>query len=62
MDAWTVEMYVNNVSQWVMYTWLTGTLFAGVSTPQSSSIATANFWATTMTYTAPSGFNQWLYN
>lgn len=61
MDWWTITMYKNNTSQWTMYSSLTGTLFPSISLFWVSSLS-ANFWASTMTYTAPAGYNQWLYN
>lgn len=62
MTAWTLEAYKNNVSQWVMYTWLSGTLYPMISLYWTSPTMTANFWATTMTYTAPTWYNQWFYS
>lgn len=60
MTAWTITMYLNNVSQWVMYSGLTGTIYPVFSMYWASAIT--NFGATTMTYTAPSWYNQWFYN
>lgn len=62
MDAWTLVCYRNNVSQWTIYSWLTGTIYPMCAVYSASPTITANFWATTMAYTAPAGFNQWLYN
>lgn len=61
MDAGTIEMYKNNVSQGTMYTGLTGTLYPAVSIDNATINWTANFGATTMAYTAPSGYNQGLF-
>lgn len=62
MDNWTITMYKNNTSQWTMYTWITWTIYACCSSLDNWWVFTANFWATTMAYTAPSWYNQWLYN
>ena len=62
MWAWTLEVYKNNVYQWIMYSWITWTIYPIVSVYWTWPKQTANFWATTMTYTAPSWFNQWLYS
>lgn len=61
MDAGTLTCYKNNVSQGTMYTGLTGTLYPLLVVNSTSPTITANFWATAMTYTAPAGYNQWLY-
>lgn len=61
MNAWTLIFYKNNVSQWTAYTWLSGTFFPIIGLWANGQQVTANFWATTMTYTAPAGYNQWLY-
>lgn len=59
MDAGEVTMYKNGASQWVMFTGITGSMFAGASLFTSS--CTANFGATALAYSPPSGFNAWLY-
>ncbi len=61
MNAWTLIFYKNNVSQWTAYTGLSGTFFPIIGLNANGQQVTANFWATTMTYTAPAGYNQWLY-
>lgn len=61
MNAGTLICYKNNVSQWTIYTWLTGTIYPMCAINSSSPTITANFWATAMTYTAPAGYNQGLY-
>lgn len=62
LDTWTIEFYKNNTSQWVAYsTWITWPMFAMMATINSCQI-TANFWATSLTYSPPAGFNSWLYN
>lgn len=61
MNAWTLIFYKNNVSQWTAYTGLSGTFFPIIGLWANGQQVTANFWATTMTYTAPAGYNQWLY-
>ena len=44
-----------------MYSGLTGTLYPMLVVNSTSATIVANFGATAMTYTAPSGYNQWLY-
>lgn len=62
MTGWTLTIYKNNVSQGTMYSGISWTFFAWCSFLNTSAWSiTANFWATTMAYTAPSWFNQWLY-
>lgn len=61
MTAWTVIMYRNNVSQWTMYTWLSWTLYPMIGVYGNGTAIVANFWATTMAYSAPAWYNQWLY-
>lgn len=61
MTAWTLECFKNNVSQGIMYSWLTGTIFPMFSIYGAWPSIVANFGATAMTYTAPSWYNQWLY-
>lgn len=62
LDGNSMEFFKNNVSQWVAFTWLTWTYFAMSSVVAwVSMVTTTNFWATPMTYTAPSWYNQWLY-
>jgi hypothetical protein len=51
MDAGEIEMFKNNVSQGVMATGLTGTMYPMVSA--SNSAITANFGATSFTYYPP---------
>ena len=62
MTAGTIIFYKNNVSQWVAYTGLSGTIYPMVGVAGIGRQFTANFWATTMAYTAPSGYNQGLYS
>ena len=61
MDAWELTFYKNNVSQWVI-SWLSGTMYPMCSPNDNTLACTANFWATTLTYTPPTWFNAWLYN
>ena len=58
MDAGTITMYKNNVSQWVMFNSLTWTLFPAISLYWASSIS-AKFGATAFTYSPPGWFS-WL--
>ena len=60
MDAGEVTFYKNNTSQWVI-TWLSWTQYPMCSPYDNTLVCTANFGATAMTYTAPWGYNQWLY-
>jgi hypothetical protein len=62
MDAGTLQVFKDNVSQWTAFTGITGTIFPTVTIWTLNASSTVNFWATTMAYTAPSGFNQWVYN
>lgn len=59
MDAGEVTIYKNNVSQWVMFTGIPWNIFACASL--NTSACTANFGATALAYSPPSGFNAWLY-
>ena len=61
MGTTTITMYKNNASQGSMFTNVTGSIFAHVSIQSGTGTITANFGATTMTYTAPAGYNQGLY-
>lgn len=61
MDAGTIEMYKNGVSQGVMYSGLTGTLYPAVSVHFTNDALTANFGASAFAYTVPAGFNAGLY-
>ena len=57
----TIEFYKNNVSQGVAFSGLSGTIFAMCGSVSGSDVLTANFGATALTYTPPSGFNAGLY-
>lgn len=62
MDAGTVTFYKNNVSQGVAFSGLTGTVYAaGPGAGAASQTVTANFGATALAYTPPTGFNAGLY-
>jgi hypothetical protein len=56
MDAGTVIFYKNGVSVGTAFTGLTGTMFAGISNDTNNDGFTANFGATALTYTPPSGY------
>lgn len=60
LTASTVAFYKNNTLMYTTAATVSGTILAMVSCYNLSSV-TANFWASTMAYTAPSGFKQWLY-
>jgi hypothetical protein len=65
MNTGTISFYINNVLQGggPAYTGITGTIYPITSSfNDTASNFTANFGATTMAYTAPSGYNQGLYN
>lgn len=64
MDGGTISVYKNNtlLGGGAMFSSISGTLYAGWGTNNANYTITANFGATTMTYTAPSGYNQGLYN
>lgn len=67
MDAGTIEWFKNGVSEGATpYTDVSGTIFAAVgiyaSTGQNTASITANFGATALTYTPPTGFNAGLYD
>lgn len=55
MDAGTVTLYKNGVSQGVMFSGLTGALYAIVGCSANTSSNTANFGASAFTYTPPAG-------
>lgn len=63
MNAGTLILYKNNTSQGTAYTGLSGTLYPCVSAMStvSSVVYTANFGATSLTYSPPSGYNAGLY-
>jgi len=61
MDNGTLEVYKDNVSQGVAWTWISWTIYPMTSIWDNLASVTTNFWATTMAYTAPAGYNQWLY-
>lgn len=56
MDAGTIELAINGVSQGVMFTGLSGTYYAASGSSGSGSAVTANFGATSFAYTPPSGY------
>jgi hypothetical protein len=59
MDGGTITMYKNGTSQGIMFSSLTGSIFAAVGMRGAS--VTANFGATAFAQTVPSGFNAGLY-
>lgn len=64
LDAWELTFWNNWVSQWVAYTWVSGTYFPAFDVLKwgSFSRVTANFWATAFTYTPPAWYNNWVYS
>lgn len=61
MDAGTLTFYKNNVSQGQAFTGITGTVYPCSSLYDNASTCTANFGATMLTYTPPSGYNTGVY-
>jgi len=61
LTASTITMYKNNVSQWVMYNDVAGTVYPMITTFWTNTVVTANFWATAFAYTPPVWFNAWIY-
>lgn len=62
MDGGTLEFFKNNTSQGVAYnSGLTGTIYAMMSNIENTCASTANFGATALTYSPPSGYNAGLY-
>lgn len=61
MDAWELTFYKNNTSQGT-FTGLSGTMYPIASPYDNTLYFTANFGATALTYTPPSGFNAGLYS
>jgi SPRY domain len=62
MTAGTIEFLKNNVSQGVAFTGLTGTIYPAAGGSFSTTSSTANFGATTFTYSVPAGYNAGVYN
>lgn len=58
MDNWEITIYKNGVSQWIMYSGLSGTLYPMIS---AGNGIIANFWASAFTYSPPIWYNAWLY-
>ncbi len=61
-DTGNVEFFLNNVSQGVESSAVTGPYFAGTSIYRLADAVTANFGATALTYSPPSGYNAGLYS
>lgn len=61
LDGGTLTYYKNNTTQGTAFTGLSGTFYAAISVSNTNDVYTANFGATTLTYTPPSGFNAGLY-
>ncbi len=64
MDGGTIKFYKNNSLQGTAYSAISGTNYAAVGSAGSGVLfsATANFGATALTYTPPSGYNAGLYS
>ena len=62
MDGGTIEFFKNNVSQGQAFTGITGTIFAACSLFSANDVTTANFGATALTYTPPTGYNAGLFS
>ncbi len=61
-SAGTLEFYLNNVSQGVAFTGLSGTFYPAISTGLSTYTFNANFGQNAFFYTVPSGYNSGVYN
>ena len=62
MDAGTLIFYKNGTSQGTAFTGLSGTFYAGTSLIlNTTDQVTANFGASTFSYSVPSGYNSGLY-
>lgn len=61
MDAGTITMYKNGVSQTQMYSGITGTVYPAVCLAGFSTNLTCNFGASAFAYSPPSGYNAGVY-
>lgn len=62
MDAGTLEIYFNGVSQGIAFTGLTGTFYPASGSYSGYTLqTTANFGATWFSYPVPDGFNAGIY-
>lgn len=61
MDGGTITFFENNVSMGQAFTGISGTIYPMVSTYDTSVRMTANFGATALAYTPPSGYNAGMY-
>lgn len=66
MDVGTITVYKNGISQGIMFSGITGTIYPSASSDISVSIVTslictANFGASAFIYSVPSGYNSGLY-
>lgn len=62
MDAGTFTTYKNGVSQGVLVSGLTGTIYPYIAIYNTTELVTANFGGSAFRYPVPSGFNAGLYN
>jgi hypothetical protein len=64
MDAGTIVMYKNGVSQGTMFSGLSGTIYPmiGAGADAATLTITANFGASAFSYSVPSGFNSGIYS
>lgn len=62
MDAGTITCYKGNVSQGVMFSGLSGTIFPASAVFKQTADFTANFGATPFTYAPPAGYNAGLFS
>jgi hypothetical protein len=62
MDAGTITIYRGGVSQGVMFSGLSGTIYPMVSSAGATDTVTANFGASAFTYSVPPGFHAGLWS
>lgn len=66
MDIGTISLYINGVLQGLMFSGLTGTIYAAIggdeAAPTTTVIGVANFGASAFAYSVPVGFNAGLFN
>lgn len=61
MDVGTLEFYLEDVSEGIAFTGLTGTWYPGWSCYNTGAVLTANFGASPFSYSVPAGFNSGVY-
>lgn len=61
MDAGTIDIYLNGSALGELYASLSGTFYAMATLYANTEVMTANFGATSFSYSVPSGYNSGLY-